>query len=213
MVKIWRPATMHPAIQPVTGRASSRVRGIGNVVEGSTIAGARRVPSLAPSHASGGGIASVVLAGLVLLLPSIGLAGSAPLEVRVTVIDSCAIDSVSTLQFPSYTANSAQAVVGKADMLVHCAAGTPVEISLDAGENASGGLRRMRNGDSLIQYNLYTDSGYGTVWGNASFGEGPLAATILFNSSIFTIRGRIPAAQAVPAGNYSDTVTITMVVQ
>ena len=172
------------------------------------------VSGAAHSHPSrGGALASMVLVGLLLSAPAPVSADSVPLEVRVTVVDSCDIDSVTTLQFPNYMSSGAQAVVGEADLIVACAAGTPIEISLDPGGNASGGARRMRNGGNHIQYNLYTDSAYGTVWGDASFGGGALASTTLFNSSIFTIRGRIPAAQTVPAGDYSDTVTITMVAQ
>lgn len=194
-------------------RTSSRVPNGSDLADGPATAGPERVCPGSSSPTSGDRIASIALAGLLLLMPSIVFADSALLEVRATVVDSCRIDSVTPLQFPSYMVSSAQAVTGEADLFVACAAGTPIEISLDPGGNADGSMRNMSKGGNYIQYNLYTDSGYGTVWGDDLFGGGPLASTTLFNSSVFTIRGRIPAAQTAPAGDYTDAVTITLIMK
>ncbi len=61
-----------------------------------------------------------------------------------------------------------------------------------------------------LSYELYQDTGRTTVWGNSgtalfSAGSAPSKAP-----RTFTVYGRIPAAQDVPAGAYADTVIATV---
>ena len=68
--------------------------------------------------------------------------------------------------------------------------------------------RTLASGSNRLHYNLYTDSGYGTVWGlNTVSGT----TSALTGNASHTVYGRIPANQTtvVPA-SYSDTILVTI---
>lgn len=89
-----------------------------------------------------------------------------------------------------------------------CTGRTPWSVGLDNGLNSSGSARRMRLGvtGNYVGYELYTDSGHGTRWDNASVVTGTGSGS----PQTLTIHGRVPSGQSAPAGDYSDTVTITV---
>jgi spore coat protein U-like protein len=64
-------------------------------------------------------------------------------------------------------------------------------------------------GSALLKYNLYSNSGHTTNWGDTSAtnwvsGTGNGAARNL------TVYGQIPISQYVTPGSYSDTITISV---
>ena len=70
----------------------------------------------------------------------------------------------------------------------------------------------MKSGTTMLSYNLYTTLQHATIWGD---GSGTTAINSNTNASqstvtTHTIYGLIPAGQDVPAGNYSDAITITV---
>ncbi|MHC5720017.1 MAG: Csu type fimbrial protein, partial [Nostoc sp.] len=79
-----------------------------------------------------------------------------------------------------------------------------------AGSSDSVPLRQMSDGSShVLGYLLYQDSGYLTIWGNDS-GSGKVD-TANGQSNIYTVYGKIPGGQNVPAGSYGDTVHATVI--
>jgi len=96
-------------------------------------------------------------------------------------------------------------------------------IQLNAGSSGSFSPRMMASGANLLNYNLYTTSARTTIWGNGSGGTSTIGgAFTLGTCALFvlcsnetesrphTVYGRIPAGQNVPAGSYSDTITVTV---
>ncbi len=73
--------------------------------------------------------------------------------------------------------------------------------------------RTLVSAGSTLGYNLYASPSYASVWGDGTGGTStisdgyPLSALTTRN---YTVYGRIPAGQNVPAGTYADTVTITI---
>jgi len=71
-------------------------------------------------------------------------------------------------------------------------------------------------GGGSLSYNLYSDSGMTTVWGDGTGGSqqpgGSITVSILGQpiSQNFPIYGKIPANQKVAGGGYTDTITVTM---
>jgi spore coat protein U-like protein len=67
------------------------------------------------------------------------------------------------------------------------------------------------SGDTL-QYELYSDSAGGTVWGNSGTGLvtwstfGPISGGAVAK----TVYGRVPAGQDKAVGHYTDVVTATV---
>jgi spore coat protein U-like protein len=141
---------------------------------------------------------------------------SANLSVSASVAANCTI-TTTPLNFGGYDpveANSATPLDGTGAVNIACTKGSVTPISLDLGLNASGTTRRMTDGSgAYLQYELYSDSGRTTVWGDGGPGHGakytPAAAPSKAQRS-FTVYGRVPADQDVAAGSYGDTVQATV---
>lgn len=98
------------------------------------------------------------------------------------------------------------------------ATGGSYTISLGASNYGSGNristryLNNTVNGGDSMAFNVYTDAGYTTVWGDGSTGSllnGTVATGNSNNSH--TVYGNIPAGQnTLKAGNFSDSLTMTL---
>lgn len=81
------------------------------------------------------------------------------------------------------------------------------------GANASGSLRTMLAGTTPMNYNIYRNTNYTTVWGSYTWGKSPIPPTLSFRlngsgtGSISSIvRVRVPSGQtALPAGIYTSS--------
>jgi spore coat protein U-like protein len=135
----------------------------------------------------------------------------AQFNVTATVLNSCAV-SASDLAFGTYTAGSGSPLTASTTLLVTCTTSLPYTIALDGGTNtASVAARAMTDGASHnLSYGLYTSSAYTTLWGDGSGGTSTVAGNGSGSAQSVTVYGRIPAAQFVVAGSYSDRITVTV---
>jgi len=86
----------------------------------------------------------------------------------------------------------------------------PVSISLSTGNSGNYGLRTM-NGPSKLNYQIYTDSTFSTVWGNGTGGSQSVSAGYNgANSQTIYGQGQIQPKQFVKPGSYADTITVTV---
>src|SRR6516165_1746097 len=87
-----------------------------------------------------------------------------------------------------------------------------VSISLDKGGAPTFDPRRMLNGASTLNYNLYLDAARTTIWGDGTGGTQNFFVRNPTNNQDVSIPlyGRIPAGQSTSAGNYSNTLTVTI---
>lgn len=132
------------------------------------------------------------------------------------ILNSCDV-SASGVSF-SYDPSNPSPTVSTGTVIVSCfgiLGGGLFEVWLSTGQSGSYTARIMNKGADTLSYNLYTNSGHTTVWGDGTGGTGfqsvnclPLLCLGLPN--VFTVYGRIPAQQNVPAGTYSDTITVTV---
>jgi spore coat protein U-like protein len=143
------------------------------------------------------------------------VAGSSTANLNVTaaVGANCTI-STATVAFPAYdpvVANASTNDDGTGSVIVACTKGSTVTIGLGLGANASASQMRMKDATTdYLNYALYQDAGRATVWGNSGSGLlSPVAAPDK-TPRTFTVYGRIPSGQDVPAGSYSDTVVATV---
>lgn len=87
-------------------------------------------------------------------------------------------------------------------------------ISLSTGGSGTYSPRKMSSGANLLDYNLYQEASHTTVWGDGTGGTAIITDNVLIavlgTSIDHTIYGRLPANQFVVAGNYSDTITVTV---
>ena len=139
------------------------------------------------------------------------------LSVTASVAANCAI-STSAVAFGPYdpvVANAATALPGTGTVSVTCTTGSGATITLGQGAHAGGGstdaapARRLNDGGThFLTYELFSDAGLTTVWGNTG-GTG-VAYTGTGTQSNLTVYGSVDAAQNVPVGSYSDTVVATV---
>jgi spore coat protein U-like protein len=66
----------------------------------------------------------------------------------------------------------------------------------------------LSGGSALLNYNLYSNSGMTTNWGNSS-GSWVTGSSNGANQPL-TVYGQIPAGQSPPSGAYADTITATI---
>jgi spore coat protein U-like protein len=157
---------------------------------------------------------SIILAFAGAMLPW-GMASAATdtdtFDVTVTVIAACGI-SATDHDFGTYDALSPSPLDSTSTISVTCTSGASYSVALNAGTTGGGTIpaRLMTDGANTISYNLYTNSGYGTVWGDGTGGSSDVTGTGSGSVQDLTVYGRMPAGQGEPAGAYSDTVTATI---
>jgi len=159
----------------------------------------------------------------VLVAAAFGISGAATaattttsFSVTATVLKTCSA-TASTLAFGNYTPG-AGAISGSTTVNVKCTNGTSFTVALDKGTTTGGSItqRLMANGANTLQYNLYKDAAFTTLFGDGttgstSAGTGSGVATAVS----VTVYGQLPDnatnQNAVPSGtNYSDSITATI---
>ena len=121
---------------------------------------------------------------------------------------ACTI-SATGVAFGAYNPRNTTSVTGVGSIQLDCHPnGRPV-ISLGAGNSGSYASRRMTNGISNLNYNLYVNSAMTIVWGNGTGGTQSVDAPR--KTSTTTVYGRIPPRQNVTAGTYRDTLVVSVV--
>jgi len=122
---------------------------------------------------------------------------------------SCTI-SVTSVIFGNYNVFSGTALDSTGSITYQCnATAANITIALSKGQSSTFNPRRMNKGAELLNYNLYRNAARSNVWGDGTGGTAVYSrANPPNNSNVnLAIYGRIPAAQDVSAGNYSDTVS------
>ena len=135
---------------------------------------------------------------------------TANLNVGVTIVDECTI-TTAAIAFPD-TGIISTAVPGSGSITIDCTKDTAYAIGLGVGQNDGGSgvnARKLKSGSNTIAYQLYSDSGYAHVWGNAS-GSTVTSAHAAGADEVIPVYGLIAADQNVPVGTYSDVVLATI---
>lgn len=128
------------------------------------------------------------------------------LAVTATVLSACSL-SGGTLDFGSYTSGQTNdADVNGTINFVNCT-GT-LTFALDGGTNGNVNARQMRSGANRLNYQIYRTSARNAVWGSGT--DSYVQVLFETRNGFATVYGRIPAGQIVPAGDYTDTVNVTL---
>ncbi|MFN4280512.1 spore coat U domain-containing protein [Thermosynechococcus sp.] len=151
---------------------------------------------------------------------------TANIQIEAKVNPACKITGTQGINFGDYDPlglHAATALDEQGQVSIKCLRNTQVSIKLDQGANAAPGssctspLRQMRNSSAVLPYGLYKDTARSQVWGCDASNDVEYTAS---NAAIqnFTIYGRIPAANDLPAGTldqlevgtYTDNVQVTV---
>ena len=128
------------------------------------------------------------------------------LSVTTNYENSCNLISASDLNF-GHMNDLSQAVTSSTTVTLSCPLNTSWKVNLDQGMNYDGTTRRMRKGSDYIAYELYRDAQYSQLWNNSGASQG----TGNNGTQTIPIYGKAgPSSAAVPAGEYQDTITVTL---
>jgi spore coat protein U-like protein len=135
---------------------------------------------------------------------------TASIAVSATVLSSCGVTALP-LAFGTYSPTQSTNTTAQTTVAVTCTNGTPYNVGLNAGAGtgATVATRKMTSGSNTLNYSLYQDSGYSTVWGN-TIGSNTVAGTGSGLVQTINVYGSATALQAVPAGAYTDTITVSL---
>lgn len=143
------------------------------------------------------------------------LAGTTPAQ--ACTLCSCSA-STPNVSFGTYDATAAAPDDTVGTISVDCTGliallGT-IEISASPGSSGNAMARTMRQGQDRLDYNLFVDPARTLVFGNGAGGTrtivAPLNGLLIFRQAV-PVFGRIPPRQKVRAGNYADSIVITVV--
>lgn len=133
--------------------------------------------------------------------------------VTATILAECNV-STSPLNFGGYdpvSGNKTTPLDATTVVNVFCTAQTAVSVALDNGQWVTGSTRRLKSAaGNFLNYEMYKDSGRSVVWNATSTNNGTSTSKSIPINSGFTVYGRVPAGQDIPAGSYGDTVTVTV---
>lgn len=140
-----------------------------------------------------------------------GPPGTFPFTVSARVPMSCHAYETTDLGFGSIPGLINADRDATSTLSLTCTGRTAWNVGLDNGLHASGSTRRMRlpaTGNHVV-YELYREPSRSSRWGT-TIGTDTVPGVGNGSEQYLTVYGRVPAGQAVPAGNYSDTITVTI---
>lgn len=143
------------------------------------------------------------------LAAAAALAFAVPMATRAAPPPRCKIDRRDTLAFGFYdpfaaAPHDAMSVVG-----YDCMTTPGPIIMLSAGSSGSFALRTMRFGATTLGYNVFADAARTQILGDGTGGSVTIDATSSRKQTV-PLHGRIFAGQLVPAGDYTDTLVVTI---
>lgn len=155
----------------------------------------------------------IALTVLAFSSPVFAASATANLNVSASVAAVCTI-TTSPVAFGAYdpvVANAATDLTASGAVNVACTKGAASTIDLGNGGNFLGGTRRMGSGTDFLNYGLYKDAALTQVWGTGLTGGTTASYTSASRAvSAITVYGRVPQAQDVTVGAYSDVVLATI---
>ncbi|SLN43253.1 Spore Coat Protein U domain protein [Aquimixticola soesokkakensis] len=132
------------------------------------------------------------------------------LAVSAIVADTCTIATGTALSFATLDTSSISSEITPGLVTVICTASrSGILVTVDGGDNAASGVRRMAtsDGETFLPYSIMSDSGHASEIsvGGELYNDGVTAAV----PQIIPVYGQIPAGNYA-AGNYSDTLEVTL---
>lgn len=96
------------------------------------------------------------------------------------------------------------------EITLSCSITTDVEVALE-GSSAPGQRSMAGPGGARLTYELYTDASRSQAWGDGGGNSATRSAnSVGEDTRRLTIYGRVPRQDAVPAGAYSDSLTVVV---
>jgi spore coat protein U-like protein len=157
-----------------------------------------------PTVASSSWIRALGLAAvLALLVPSPASAGP-----------TCTIGGMPSIPFGAYDTISTAPTDVMGSFTYDCPPGQVVTVEFDRGRSGTFTYRTLvsSGGAATLRYNLFLDAARTVIWGDGTGGSKPGAFVTERSGKVTTayVYARIFGGQDVPAGQYSDTIRVTI---
>jgi len=142
---------------------------------------------------------------------------------QANAVAVCSVSVTNSLTFGAYQPSVASTDTGAAEVSCISLDLTGVGYTVSLGPSGYGPgdristryLNNTTNGGDYMAYNVYTDAGHNTVWGNGTIGgqfSGSLS--LLVTHRTHTFYGKVPAAQStLLTGAFSENLIVTMTYQ
>ena len=142
-----------------------------------------------------------------------------PINVSATVPDFCIFNTATSDTDMTFDLSDVATRTTDYEQTItldwRCSNGFNTSIEISAGGSADQEAREMADGLLTLPYNLFVDALFTTIWGDGTGNTdvANIAGTGMGNVGTTDVHGRILIADAKDAepGNYSDTVTVTIV--
>ena len=130
-----------------------------------------------------------------------------------TVQPYCSV-TATNMSFGGSVGVLSSAVPATSTITATCTYGDSYTLALNKGTTSGASFTTSRlmagSGSATVQYQLYTNSSYSTVWGDGTSGTSTSGGTGNGTAQNYTVYGQVPP-QPTPAPNtYSDTITVTI---
>lgn len=154
------------------------------------------------------GAVRAVLLACAIVAPGVAFAATCNVPARPLLV------SATNLSFGNYNAASGTATTSNMTVTVSCQNGgdtLPAFVaSLSKGGAPSYNPRQMSLGANKLNYNIYNQAAFTTIWGDGTGGTLTRSYGGGGNAAAGTGFGRITTGQYVAAGLYTDTITVTI---
>ncbi|KQW82297.1 hypothetical protein ASC65_08470 [Brevundimonas sp. Root1279] len=142
------------------------------------------------------------------LAPSLAAAQTktAQFAVRASVVADCQI-TAQDLNFGTYS--SASPATASTPLNLRCTPGSAATVSLDGGSSGNPQARHM-TGPANLNYQLYRDAALQDPINTSGAAFQLQSSENTGQTVVFTVHGQIPSGQNVPAGNFVDTIRVTV---
>jgi spore coat protein U-like protein len=125
---------------------------------------------------------------------------------------ACTVSS-SSVVFGSYNVFATSDTTSTGTVTYQCGnKDHDIQISLSTGSSGSYSNRTLTRSSEPLNYNLYIDAAFATIWGDGTGGTDTYTNHNPPNGTDvnLTIYGRILAQQDVSVGSYADTIVVTV---
>ena len=152
-------------------------------------------------------------------IPLAGLLAASPAQAECAALSLCSCTvSATGIDFGNYNPvavgdnDSTGTVRVRCTLLVALAGSYTIE--LNKGSSSTYAPRKLTNGASTLNYNIYTTNARNVIWGDGTGGSQSVTTNftaLLGIDQTTNVYGRIPAGQNAVIGSYSDLITVTLV--
>ena len=163
------------------------------------------------THSHAHAVPYKLLAAALLLLSGQGhAAGSTSQNFNVTasVVSACSIATINDLAFGTYSPTLGNST-SQTSASVTCSLGTTYYMTVNQGNNYSGGRRMSDGSGHYLNYDVTTDPTRLTSWPNSGTTVSGLGTGLAIATPIY---GSLPASQGntAPPGSYTDVLQFTV---